>query len=172
MSASSNDTILDATGHTAPDARYTISEVSDMTGISAFTLRYYDKCGFFPHLARTKGNMRRFSERDLFDLAVVDALRRSGLSIDGIRYFVRLESNGETGRAERLSILRERETVLEYQRDEVLAGLKTLERAIACEMGASSEESLSDGSILPDLADTLPVESQNGTLERLSEPRL
>ena len=25
-----------------------ISEVADMTGISAFTIRYYDKCGFFP----------------------------------------------------------------------------------------------------------------------------
>ena len=40
-----------------------ISEVADMTGISAFTIRYYDKCGFFPELARDARGVRTFSRR-------------------------------------------------------------------------------------------------------------
>ena len=42
-----------------------ISEVADMTGISAFTIRYYDKCGFFPELARDARGVRTFSQSDV-----------------------------------------------------------------------------------------------------------
>ena len=84
-----------------------ISEVADMTGISAFTIRYYDKCGFFPELAR-------------------DA---SGLSIEGIQYYVKLQRRGAATRDERLAIVRAQETVLEYQRAELDESLKRLSAA-------------------------------------------
>ena len=45
-----------------------ISEVADMTGISAFTIRYYDKCGFFPELARDARGVRTFSQSDVAQL--------------------------------------------------------------------------------------------------------
>ena len=91
-----------------------IKDVSDMTGISAFTIRYYDKCGFFPNLARAKRGVRRFSRDDVEQLHLVDALRKSGLSIEGIQYFVRLQKRGSATRGERLSIVKSQETVLEY----------------------------------------------------------
>ena len=106
--------------------RYSISEVSDMTGISAFTIRYYDKCGFFPNLQRGKNNVRWFSDGDIYALHLVDALRKSGLSIEGIQYYVRLSLKGDSSRKERMAILEARETVLEYQRDELEESLKTL----------------------------------------------
>ena len=93
-----------------------ISDVADMTGISAFTIRYYDKCGFFPHLARDHRGVRSFSQADIAQLHFVDALRKSGLSIEGIQYYVRLQKRGASTRAERLDIVRAQETVLEYQR--------------------------------------------------------
>lgn len=109
-----------------PSSKYSISEVSDMTGISAFTIRYYDKCGFFPDLQRGKNNVRWFSDNDVAALHLVDALRKSGLSIEGIQYYVRLSLQGESSRKERMAILEARETVLEYQRDELDESLKTL----------------------------------------------
>ena len=112
--------------HENPLPRYSISEVSDMTGISAFTIRYYDKCGFFPDLQRGKNNVRWFSDGDVSALHLVDALRKSGLSIEGIQYYVRLSLQGESSRKERMAILEARETVLEYQRDELEESLKTL----------------------------------------------
>lgn len=106
--------------------QYSISEVSEKTGISAFTLRYYDKCGFFPQLHRDKNNVRCFSKCDIDELHLVDALRKSGLSIEGIQYFVRLSLKGNSSSRERLTILQAQETVLEYQRDEIDESLKTL----------------------------------------------
>lgn len=70
---------------------FSISSIVDKTGISEYTLRYYDKCGFFPDLARTKGGTRKFCKNDIEQLRLIDALRRSGLSIEGLQYFVRLQ---------------------------------------------------------------------------------
>lgn len=106
-----------------------ISEVADMTGISAFTIRYYDKCGFFPNLARDHRGVRTFSDADLSQLYFVDALRKSGLSIEGIQYYVRLQRRGKKTQDERLEIVRAQETVLEYQRAELDESLKRLHAA-------------------------------------------
>ena len=73
-----------------------------MTGISAFTRRHDDKCGFFPDLARDKRGVRSFSEEDdVAQLHLIEALRKSGLSIEGIQYYVRLSRRGAStvGRA-------------------------------------------------------------------------
>lgn len=112
----------------APSGLYSISEVSELSGISAFTIRYYDKCGFFPDLQRDKNKVRWFSDRDIAALHLVDALRKSGLSIEGIQYYVRLSLKGSASRSERLAILQARETVLEYQKEELEQSLKTLQR--------------------------------------------
>lgn len=106
--------------------RYSISEVSNSTGISAFTLRYYDKCGFFPELYRDKHKVRKFSDRDIDFLNLVDALRRSGLSIEGIQYFVRLYLQGDKSKEEQHRILEAQRTVLEYQLAEIQSSLEVL----------------------------------------------
>lgn len=106
-----------------------ISEASDVTGISAYTIRYYDKCGFLPNLERNHRGVRTFHDPDIMQLNLIEALRKSGLSIEGIQYFVRLQKRGSETRSERLSILRSQETVLEYQRAEIGESLKRLHAA-------------------------------------------
>lgn len=106
-----------------------IAEVADMTGISAFTIRYYDKCGFFPNLARDHRGVRTFSRADIVQLYFVDALRKSGLSIEGIQYYVRLQRRGVSSRDERLAIVRAQETTLEYQIAELEESLTRLRSA-------------------------------------------
>jgi len=108
-------------------AQYSIGEVSDMTGISAYTLRYYDKCGFFPNLFRDKNNVRKFSDTDIAWLRLMDALRKSGLSIEGIQYFVRLSLQGNRSISEQYKILEDQELVLEYQLAEIQESLKVLQ---------------------------------------------
>lgn len=92
-----------------------INDVVELTGISAFTIRYYDKCGFFPNLIRGKRGIRTFTEHDVHQLRLVDALRRSGLSIEGIRYFVRLSIRGDSSLDDRRQIIQTQTTALEYQ---------------------------------------------------------
>lgn len=107
--------------------QYSISEVSEITGISAFTLRYYDKCGFFPNLYRDKNKVRSFSDADIAWLKLIDALRKSGLSIEGTQYFVRLSLKGEASQKELHAILENQETILEYQLAEIQESLRVLQ---------------------------------------------
>ena len=108
---------------------YGTAEVEDLTGISAFTIRYYDKCGFFPALVRNKRGVRYFSHADIERLQLVDALRRSGLSIEGIQYFVKI-SEKPSKQDEVKRILETQKTMLEIQRDEIEHGLERIQEAI------------------------------------------
>ena len=47
---------------------YTIGQVAEMFHLPISTLRYYDKEGLFPNLER-KGNIRQFSDTELFEKA-------------------------------------------------------------------------------------------------------
>lgn len=126
-----------------------INEVVELTGISAFTIRYYDKCGFFPDLIRGKRGVRSFSGNDVRQLKLVDALRRSGLSIEGIKYFVRLTKRGASGSADRLQILQTQTTALEYQIAEAQVSLEVLRREqaeAAGEIQSIDDESRSESS--------------------------
>ena len=108
-----------------------INEVVELTGISAFTIRYYDKCGFFPNLIRGKRGVRSFSDADIHQLKLVDALRRSGLSIEGIRYYVKLSKRGRESERDCLSILQTQTTALEYQIAEAEESLAMLRNEVA-----------------------------------------
>ncbi|OUO91478.1 MerR family transcriptional regulator [Gordonibacter sp. An230] len=108
-----------------------IAEVADLTGISAFTIRYYDRCGFFPGLARDRRGVRSFSHADVAQLRFVDALRKSGLSIEGIQYYVRLQRRGIASSDERLPIVRAQEAALECQVSGLEECLKRLRSAEA-----------------------------------------
>ena len=66
---------------------YTIGQVSEMFGLPISTLRYYDKEGLFPDLQRTSG-IRRFGEKELEALRVIECLKRSGLEIKDIKQFM------------------------------------------------------------------------------------
>ena len=56
-------------------AGMSIGEVEADTGISAFTIRYYDKCGFFPLLHRDRRGVRTFYRADVEQLQSAHARR-------------------------------------------------------------------------------------------------
>ncbi len=66
---------------------YTIGQVSEMFGLPVSTLRYYDKEGLFPGMQRQSG-IRKFSERELEALRVIECLKLSGLEIKDIKQFM------------------------------------------------------------------------------------
>ena len=62
---------------------YTIGQISEMFQLPISTLRYYDKEGLFPDLERSSG-IRRFSEKEIEALRVIECLKKSGLEIKDI----------------------------------------------------------------------------------------
>ena len=65
---------------------YTIGQISEMFQLPISTLRYYDKEGLFPDLERSSG-IRRFSEKEIEALRVIECLKKSGLALRDPDYF-------------------------------------------------------------------------------------
>lgn len=74
---------------------YSMKQVSQMTGLTAHTLRYYEKEGLLPDVHRTHSGIRRFSNEDLEGLGLICCLKSTGMSIKQIREFVELSLQGD-----------------------------------------------------------------------------
>lgn len=97
---------------------YTIQQVTKITGISAHTLRYYEKEGLLSDIARSGGGIRLFSDADLEQLNHITCLKGTGMPIKEIKRYIDLCNAGEDTCAERLAILTaQREQVLQQIAD-------------------------------------------------------
>jgi len=102
---------------------YTIGQVSQMFHLPVSTLRYYDKEGLFPTMERQSG-IRKFGERELEALRVIECLKQSGLEIREIRQFMQWCMEGPATYPERLALFEARRQALE---DEMRRLEKTLD---------------------------------------------
>ena len=101
---------------------YTIGQVSEMFDIPVSTLRYYDKQGLFPHIERASG-IRRFGDRELEALKLIECLKRSGLEIREIRQFMEWVTEGP-------STYPQRKELIERTRERVEQEQASLQRAL------------------------------------------
>lgn len=93
--------------HPRPEGqdRYTISEVVAFSGLTAHTLRWYERIGLMPHVDRSHTGQRRFSNRDLDWLAFVGKLRLTGMPVADMVRYAELVREGEHTFAERQELL-------------------------------------------------------------------
>lgn len=90
----------------------TIQEVAQRTGLSAHTLRYYERAGLIPSVARQEGGQRRYGEEDLRAFHFITCLRMTGMPIRDIRgYMEAVQEGDETIPQRRGILLRHREDV-------------------------------------------------------------
>lgn len=66
----------------------TIQEVAEHTGISAYTIRFYEKSGVLPRVERSESGIRRFSEADVASLRYIADFKKAGLSLEEITVFI------------------------------------------------------------------------------------
>ncbi|OPF76822.1 MerR family transcriptional regulator [Streptomyces antioxidans] len=94
-------------GHPRPTGqdRYSISEVVAHTGLTAHTLRWYERIGLMPHVDRTHTGQRRFTNRDLDWLDLVGKLRLTGMPVADMVRYAELVRQGEQTFAEREELL-------------------------------------------------------------------
>jgi len=108
----------------------TISQVSERTGLSRDTLRYYEKVGLIESVGRNSGNHRCYAVTDLDWLAFLLRLRETGMSIEGMRHYAQLRSNGAKTLGERLGLLREHRSSLEKHIQSLRQSAKVLDHKI------------------------------------------
>ncbi len=107
--------------------QYSVKEVAEMTHISIHALRYYDKLGLFPFLARNENNVRLFSDHDLGWVKIVHCLRNTGLPLVEVQHYVRLCLSGDSTIEERAKIIFRQEEVLRHNIQALEGQLKLLQ---------------------------------------------
>lgn len=93
-----------------------IAEVSEACGLSAHTIRFYEKSGMLPKIERSSDGHRRFTPRHLEWLTLLYWLRETGMSLEQMRRFTALAKEGDTGVSERRQILTDHAEVLKAKR--------------------------------------------------------
>ena len=95
---------------------YTIKEVADKVGLSAYTLRFYDKQGLLPFVSRNQSGYRAFTDGDLHLLHTIICLKNTGMAISTIRQYIDYVMEGSQSIARRRQLLTaHRDTILAQQ---------------------------------------------------------
>lgn len=97
---------------------YTIKQVSQITGLSIPTLRYYDKENLFPKLERKDSNYRIFTEAELEIIRVIRCFKKAGLEIKEMKHYMDLTKQGDSSLEERLAIMVHQKELLEAKKKE------------------------------------------------------
>lgn len=93
---------------------YTIGQVSKMFNLPISTLRYYDKEGLFPDMNRESG-IRKFSEKELEALRVIECLKKSGLEIKDIKQFMEWCVKGSETYSQRRELFLKQKEIVEAE---------------------------------------------------------
>jgi DNA-binding transcriptional MerR regulator len=86
-------------------ASMTISEAAEASGLTAHTLRYYERAGLLDPIGREAGGRRRYDDGDLARIAFLTKLRATGMPIRQVREYADLARAGEGNERERLALL-------------------------------------------------------------------
>ena len=112
-------------------AAFTIAEVAERTGLTAHTLRYYERAGLIQSPTRVWNGHRRYSERDVRFVVLLTKLRSTGMSIADMRRYADLCRVGPDSFDARRELLQERRAGVLKRIDELQADLRLIDKKIA-----------------------------------------
>ncbi len=102
----------------------TISEAAAKYGLTADTLRYYERIGLIPPVPRDAGGKRDYDETSCGWIELMKCFRAAGVQIDALIDYVALSRQGDDTAAARLAIL-------EDQREKLLARVTQMQDSLA-----------------------------------------
>jgi DNA-binding transcriptional MerR regulator len=114
----------------APDATLTIAEMAERTGVSAHTLRYYERIGLLS-VARDAAGYRVYNAGDYSRVVFLNRLRMTGMSIRDLQRYIALVAEGEASVPERLQMMLAHREAVRAQIEELTFALDTIEFKIA-----------------------------------------
>jgi DNA-binding transcriptional MerR regulator len=88
------------------DDKLTIQQVAEATGLSVFTLRYYERVGLIHPIERLENTHRRYTEDDIGWIVFLMKLRATGMSIGEMQVYAALQRQGDDTLPERVEMLR------------------------------------------------------------------
>lgn len=110
---------------------YTTAQAAQKMGISAHTLRFYDKEGLLPNVGRDEHGNRRFTDNDLQWLSLLQCLKNTGMSLKDIKRFAKCTTIGNSTIEERLAFFENQTQNVKQQISELKRYLSLLEYKVA-----------------------------------------
>ena len=107
-----------------------ITEVSERYGLSADTLRYYERIGLIPPVHRNGSAIRDYNELDLRRVEFIKCMRSAGLPIEVLIEYVGLVQQGDATIQARKRILEEQRALLISRMQEMQKTLDILDHKI------------------------------------------
>lgn len=104
---------------------YTISEVVEQTGLTADTLRFYEKIGLVISPERGNGQQRKYTSVDIGKIRFLSLLKRTHMPLKKIREYI--QSYDAQDEAHCYDLLDEHRQTVEKQIAELTDSLQTLQ---------------------------------------------
>lgn len=111
-------------------ATYSPAQAAEISGFSLDTLRYYEREGILPPVARTAGGHRAFSDADLGTLGFLKCLRETGMPIEKLRRYGELCRDATTI-PDRVALLEEHAAAVQRELEDLLAQQAKLAEKLA-----------------------------------------
>lgn len=111
-------------------SQLSVSEAVAETGLSAHTLRYYEKEMLLYEVPRDSGGRRYYTLELIGALKFISALRATGMPIHGIKDYIALYRRGEGTALQRMALLQTHEERVQEQLKETRASLNMIRKKI------------------------------------------
>ncbi|MDU0201808.1 MerR family transcriptional regulator [Paenibacillus sp. MAH-36] len=103
---------------------FSIADISDRTGLSYDTIRYYEKIELMPTIRRSKTGQREYDQEDLSRIIFVTKLKRTNMPLKEIERYMTLAANHEYESCYR--ILKEHQLKIEAHINEMQEALSVM----------------------------------------------
>jgi DNA-binding transcriptional MerR regulator len=117
----------------------TIQQAAGETGLSAHTLRYYERIGLISPVDRAPNGHRRYTEDDVGWIGFLNKLRATGMPIASMKQYADLQRQGGDTLAERLALLEEHRREVKKRIQELEDNLAVIEYKIEYYSGVQEE---------------------------------
>jgi DNA-binding transcriptional MerR regulator len=106
--------------------KLTIQEVSEATGLSPHTLRYYERIGLIHPIEREENTRRLYTEDDVGWIDFLLKLRATGMSIKEMQTYAELQRQGDETLPQRVGMLKSLQAKVETHMNELNEHLKLI----------------------------------------------
>ena len=98
---------------------YKISDITKQTGLSADTLRYYEKFGLLPNISRNASGIRQYDDKDISRIKFIQRAQRMNFSLEEIKHLLSMRDNPQHAKNEVRFLTSEKLNDIEHQLEEL-----------------------------------------------------
>ncbi len=151
---------------------YTVKEVSQKTGLTPYTIRYYLKEGLFPMIERDSNGTRLFREQDIESFYMIECMKRCGMTISEIKQYSNWLAEGDQNIDKCLNLFLQKQADMERELQRVQECLEAVRYKVWFYETARSAGTLSiHNNMSPDdIPDTMrKIRARMSHVKRLTE---